>query len=323
MLKDKEFYTEIGLLTGVVGERIDKDGILRSCMFKSRNKISHHGEIYIPKYESGDVRTRYRDAVSFYKSGKLKSLYLNERQEIDCPVGKMKAEFVSFYESGRYLRIFPVYGQINGYWSEREEAELLTSYSIEIGEQKIEAKISCIVFYESGAVKSLTLWPGENVDIKTPYSKIKVRFGISFYESGAVESIEPENPVHLTYDACSFFAYDNHPLGIHGEKNSLSFYENGTLKALKTTITAVVLTSEKEEIRIAPEQKISQTDIDAMEVYPINIEFLNQSVRITDSSGYIHEYSLLQFKMGTEQVIENLYQKCGDCSNCSKCSTGI
>lgn len=321
MLKEKEFHTKAGRFTGVVGEQVDKGGILRSCMFARQNKILYHGEIYIPKYENEDFRTRYRDAATFYKSGELKSLYLNEQQEIDSPVGRIKAEFVSFYKSGRPWRIFPVYGQINGYWSESEEAELLPVYAIEAGGQRIEGKFGCIAFYESGAVKSLTLWPGESVRVMTPAGKIKMRFGISFYENSSVESVEPDVPAVITYDSCSFYAYDNHPIGIHGEKNSLRFYEDGTLKTLKTTITKVILSGARDEIRIEPENKISPTDIDNMEVFPITIEFLDGSVRIADSGGLIHEFSLVQYPMRTEQIIKNLYSslECGDCSGCSKC----
>ena len=321
MLKEKEFHTKAGLLSGVVGERVDKDGILRSCMFNRKNKISYHGEIYIPKYENEDFRTRYRDAATFYKNGKLKALYLNEQQEIDSPAGRIKAEFVSFYESGSFHRIFPVYGQIGGYWSESEEAVLLPSYVIEAGGQKIKAKFSCIGFYESGVVKSLTLWPGESVDVITPAGKIKIRFGISFYESGSVESVEPDKPAVITYNTCSFYSYDNHPIGIHGEKNSLGFYEDGTLKTLKSTVTAVIVSHENEEIRIAPEKKISLTDIDTMEIFPVKIEFMNKSIRITDSGGSVHEFTLTRYRMRTEQIIKNLYfsQECRDCSGCSKC----
>lgn len=321
MITEKEFHTKAGLLSGVIGEQLYQDGVLRSCMFNKENKISFRGEIYIPKYENEDFRSRYRDAAAFYKSGELKFLYLNGQQEINTPVGKIKAEFVSFYKSGSFLRIFPVYGQIGGYWSEREEAELLPVYAIETGGQNIKAKFSCIAFYESGAVKSLTLWPGESIDIAAPAGKVKVRLGISFYENGALESIEPDHPAIIKDQNCTFYSYDNHPIGIHGDRNSLGFYENGSLKTLKTTITAVILSGENKEIRIAPEIKRSLTDIDKMEVYPIEIGLDKERIRITDSNGIVQEYEQKKYSVRTEQLMKNLIlsQECGDCSSCSQC----
>lgn len=322
MPEERKFQIkDVGLLSGVINERIDRNGNLRACMFCKQNKISFHGEIYIPKYGTEDFRTRYRDAVTFYKTGELKSVYLEKQQEINSPIGKMKAELVTFYKSGSILRIFPVYGQISGYWSEREESKLLQTYIIETGTQRIEAKISGISFYETGAVKSITLFPGEVVTVNTPAGTIRARYGISFFENGTIESVEPDKQVSITYDTCKFSPYDNHPIGIHGDKNSLGFYEDGALRTLKTTITSVIFSNENEEILIKPESRISQTDIDQMEIVPITLEFYDKVIRVTDSDGFVHDFGMEQYRMETKQIWQNLYksEKCTDCNSCSNC----
>lgn len=321
MPEGKEYVTRAGLLTGVINDRVDESGILRSCMMERRNEILFHGEVYIPKYGAEDFRTRCRDAVTFYKSGKLKSLYLERQQEINSPVGTVKAELVSFYESGSLHRVFPVYGQINGYWSESEEASLLGTSKIETGGQMIEAKISCFSFYESGAVKSLTLWPGESTDILIPSGKIKARLGISFYEDGTIKSVEPDKPVPITYQGSSFIAYDNHPIGVHGDTNSLGFYVDGTIKTLKTTISAVILSGGNDKIQIEPERRVGLTDIDTMDIVPLKLEFQGSNLMITDSDGCIHKFALEQYQLGTIQIAENLHAEkdCGVCSSCRGC----
>lgn len=318
---EREFHTKAGLLTGVINERVDNSGNLRSCMLCKQNKIFFQEDILIPKYESEDFRTRYRDAVTFYKSGELKSVYLEHQQEIHSPLGRIKAELVTFYKSGSLLRVFPVYGQISGYWSENEEAEMLLPYVIETGGQKLTAKISGICFYESGAVKSITLFPGESVTINTPLGEARVHYGISFYESGSIESVEPDIPTAIIYGSCKFLSKDNHPIGVHGDKNSLSFYEDGSLKALTTTITAVIFSRENEKLFIMPERKISPTDIDETEIVPIKIDFQVKNIRVTDSNGLLYHFNTEQYEMKTVQILENLSaaQSCTDCNSCSNC----
>lgn len=319
---EKKYHTQAGLLSGVIQEQLYENGHLRSCMFEKQNKIAYHGEVYIPKYSDEDFRTRYRDAASFYERGELKALYLEKPQRVATPAGSLEAELVTFYPSGKMKRVFPVYGQISGFWSEEEEAERLPVCEIKAQGQIIKGKISCLAFYESGAVKSITLWPGESILVHTPVGEIRARFGLTFYENGSVKSVEPDQPVSINYASCGFYAYDNHPIGIHGESNSLVFNQEGTIRALKTTITTVILSGEGKEHCIMPENRISPTDIENTEVVPIHIEFNDSAVRISDSDGAVHVFTSEQYVMKTKQLPGNWYatQGCGACSGCNSCS---
>lgn len=321
MNEKKEIHTKVGLLRGVTQERMDSNGVLRSCTFDDPNKIEFQGEIYIPKYTESDFRTRHRNAITFYKTGELKSIYLEEQQEIKSPIGMSKVEMVTFYQSGRIHRIFPVYGQISGYWSEQEESQWIPVSSIIVAGEKIEAKFSCICFYESGAIKSLTLWPNESIRISTLFGKIKVRYGVSLYEDGTIESVEPEQSVVVTYENAKIVAYDNHPIGIHGDKNSLGFYRDGSLRTVTTMITAIALFNDEQSIQIKPKIGTSQTDIEKMELFPIKAEFTEDYIRITDSSGTMQEFETSRYQLKTEQIAANLklLESCTDCSSCSGC----
>lgn len=322
MQEGKILSTKVGLLSGIMNEKLDKSGMLRSCTFSARNEIIFHGEVYIPRYREEDCRTRSRSAVKFYEDGKLKSIYLDGQQEINTPIGKMKAEMVSFYESGRLLRVFPVFGQISGFWSEEEEAELLSASEITIASQIIKAKISCFHFHESGNLKSVTLWPGERINVMTPVGKMNVRLGISFYENGAIESVEPSQPTGVMYQDCKIYAYDNHPIGVHGDSNSLCFYEDGNLKALKTSVSEVLLSAYGKETIIKPEYKTSLLDLEEEEIVPIKLEFQNNRLLIFDADGETHDFSMEEYQLKSKFILQNLNfaDDCKDCSTCNKCA---
>jgi hypothetical protein len=322
MQVEKIFKTSVGLLKGVVGEIVDCNGILLSCMLGKRNEISYQGEIYIPKYTEEDFRTRYRDAVKFYRDGALKSVYLEEPQEINTPVGKMNAELVTFYQSGHLHRVFLSYGQISAYWSEEEEAERLGMYEVNAYGQKLKARISCFQFYESGAIKSITLWPGESITVCTSAGSIRVRYEISFYESGSIQSVEPDRPVKITKDAIDYYAYDNQAVGIGNGSNSLSFYEDGRIKSLKSAVSAVIISDSNKEIRIAPEYRMSMTDMEKTEIIPIKVAFEEERLIITNSDGVLHHFLLTGSELKTELLLKNFLTlteatKCSGCSGCN------
>ena len=46
----------------------------------------------------------------YYDNGGIKSIYAQEPVKIKTSIGIIKAEFITFYESGAIKRIFPVYG---------------------------------------------------------------------------------------------------------------------------------------------------------------------------------------------------------------------
>ena len=220
---------EINQLKGVEAKIYRKNGSLESCRFSEKNEIRIGSNVVIPRFSEPDYRCKYREALSFYEDGTIKSIYLEERQLVDTPLGKQEAELLTYYKSGNLHRFFPLYGQISAYWSEECEKELAPKMSIEVGEQNIIGKVSCICFYESGNVKSITLWPGENFTVKVGAHELTGRIGVSFYESGAVKSVEPVFYTYVEINGEKTHVYDPFANGISGDKNSLVFSEDGKI----------------------------------------------------------------------------------------------
>ena len=84
----------------------------------------------IPLYDISDGRQKNRPSVEFFDSGEVYSVYLQERTNIKTPVGEIPAEFVTFYKSGAVKRVFPLYGQLSGFWTEDQEYELATEITV-------------------------------------------------------------------------------------------------------------------------------------------------------------------------------------------------
>lgn len=53
-----------------------------------------------------DFRRREREKVSFYRSGAIKAVYLNEQIRIETWYGEISAELITFYEDSTIKRIF-------------------------------------------------------------------------------------------------------------------------------------------------------------------------------------------------------------------------
>ena len=260
----------------------------------------------------------------FYPDGKLKSIYLERQQDVSTTVGMVKAEYITYYSSGKISRIFPVYGQISGFWSEEDEEKFLPVSEIEIKGQWIISKISCFSFYETGELKSITLWPKEQIMIHRPEGNVLTRIGISFYRDGSIKSLEPAVPVAVTVRNCRFMAFDNDPIGVHGDNNSLQYDIFGNVSALKTISTSITISRGKERYKISPEKKVSMLDLEQMVTVPISLELQNNTVTIVDSSNIMHQCDLNEYSMKTYESLacnsdEALKSCSNSCSNCDKC----
>ena len=147
-----------------------------------------YGEL-IPKYSELDQRSRDRKSVINYPSGSMKSIYLEGLQTINTKFGILQAEMVTFYENQTLHRVFPTYGKLSGFWSEEEEKNLVPITTIQIGAIVIEAQISGFCFYPEGNIKSITLYPGEQILINSPFYEGMVKNGIKFFQDGQIQSL--------------------------------------------------------------------------------------------------------------------------------------
>ncbi len=183
----------------------------------------------LPCSGASDYRKKHRCAVCFYDSGALRSVYLEEPQLLSFPSGDFQAELITFYEDGNAKRIFPLYGQISAYWSIEEESEYSPEYDFEIAGEIYRIKPECIFFYPSGKIRSITLWPSDELSIKTPAGLIKTKLGIELYESGSIRSIEPVYGTVISTPSGDIRPFRYRPVMMHAENASLRFTEDGNL----------------------------------------------------------------------------------------------
>lgn len=275
----------------------------------------------IPAYDRTDVRSKYKEGTTFFSSGNVKSIYLQDITEIKTPIGALNVEFVTFYESGAIHRAFPLYGQISGYWSEEEEYALSQEAKVSTTEVTIEAKISSYCFYETGEIKSLTLWPKETYTVQTSVGEIQGRLGISFYKSGKIKSIEPLQSTSITTPIGMMRAYDNEPIGIHGDKNSIQFTEEGKLSSIKTVESIITAIDNKgEKCTLRPKLERDPLDIEQWKYHPMTVKFELDRVIVEKERG--DSKTLLRSEYFFETIEKALplnIHSCDTCTNCAGC----
>jgi len=242
-----------------------------------------------------EARTKQRNSMEYFENGILKSHYFGKRTKVLTPLGEMDAEMITYYDDGSVHRVFPLYGQVSGFWSEVEEIKLADSLGIEY---------SCYCFYKSGKLKSLTLYQDKKIEIETPLGKVNTRFGVSYYESGEVKSFEPPIPLLIATPIGEILAYDNNPVGIHGDRNSVEFFENGKLKSVSTLENNVsVINPVGISKLIKPPLVRSDFDIEKFVVKPMKINFFQEGIEIVrckEKQLYLFDsdsISVLKWKM--------------------------
>ncbi len=187
----------------------------------------------VPFYEISDGRQKNRPSVEYYKSGAIYSIYLQEQTIVDTHIGKIPAELITFYEFGGIKRIFPLYGQLSGFWTEDQEYELAKEMTFVIQGEKKTVKPLCIHFYESGKVNSITIWSKERMTIHTLYGDITTDLGVEFYESGEIKSIEPVMGTKLAIPGKGIiYPFNVFKLRMHADDNTLKFDKIGNITAV-------------------------------------------------------------------------------------------
>ena len=187
---------------------------------------------------SGDARNRRlrrrgkgnpRSEAEPRKSGKLKSVYLNEKTPIKTLYGDIEAELVSFYENGAIKRIFPRYGALSAYWSEKEEAGITDYIDFYLGGKSFRVRPHNILFYETGEIRSVTIYNCDTLSVNTKYGIIRTNIGLSFYKNGEIERIEPAFKTQIEVDGKVIRPFYFLADGMHADHNSLVFDGNGNI----------------------------------------------------------------------------------------------
>lgn len=341
MIKDAtsthSIKTEYGMLNGLSVYETYPNGGLKSCILTKPTILATPYGDFVPQYEDDGVRRKFVRSLSFYESGRLKSISCHNRVLLKTPIGELPAELITFYENGSIKRLFPLNGKISGYWSEEDEYGLAESLKLNIPFEgktfQLDKKIMSLCFYKSGALKSLTLWPNDHLNVETPIGLVKTRIGIAFHENGKLKSIEPADPVKLETPIGSLTAYDVNALGIHGEVNSLCFTEEGRLKSLTSSSEKIeIYSSRKLKATYKPLYKLSLLEESMVEIVPVQIVFdqnkvhfrhdniLKSTVIETDYFAKpSHFYDIHKFSFSISPYIKNTQGICSNCATCKGC----
>ncbi|APM40328.1 hypothetical protein [Clostridium kluyveri] len=310
----EQINTKYGTLKELNYVKYYEDGAMKECTLDSLNKLKTPCGLLTPKYEYGEERSKHIPSVAFYNNGNLKKIYLEEQTGINTSIGILPAEFITFYESGNIKRVFPLNGKITGYWSEKDEYNLAKEIKFDVSIGKLEEKVISVYFYESGSIKSITFWSKDDIKISSPIGNVYVRIGVSFYEDGKLKSFEPLKPTAVPTEIGTIMAYNTQAIGIHGDSNSVKFFNNGGVESLITSTDSIEVISKKGEKSLyEPLLRPSVIDENFMEVVPLNIEFCGQKVKFTRGSKFLSEYAIddYNFYIKSSPLREN-----SPCSSC-------
>jgi antitoxin component YwqK of YwqJK toxin-antitoxin module len=311
------YYTSYGVLDHMGAYVLHTNGNIKDCVLLEKTELVTAYGTLIPQYEYADHRRKHIYSISFYETGVLRRIALNNQINILTPIGIMTAELITFHENGSIKRLFPLNGQISAYWDETDEYRLAKEELFEFPFGKFTTKIIAISFYENGAVKNLTLWPQEIIKIRSPLGEMKVRIGISLYPDGKIKSVEPAYPIVIKTPIGPIIAYDVNANGITGDRNSLIFTKEGSVQALITSEMNVVVSGYglDSPITFSPEQEV---DEDGTEVcfHNLKIEFNETSIRFNNGE----EFSLHSNHFTLEPYIRLIPSQCTDCASCGRCS---
>lgn len=279
--------TPYGKLNDVEFRSFHPNDKVEHCIARKPSPLKTPFGTLIPQYEAEDMGRRSLKPIYFHSDGSIKSMALQSQTILSTPVGDIPAEFVTFHPNGSIRRLFPLDGKLSGFWSWKHEFALASTLNIPTPAGTLEAKIIALHFYESGALKSVTLWPNQKVNINTPFGLIEVRKGIAFYESGALRSFEPSRKTALKTPIGTLMAYDNDPNGIHGDVNSVQLRESGAIASLRTIDHAVrVMISHDEELFFEPGVKRNVCGDERKIQVPMSIRFDTSTVTFHENPRF-------------------------------------
>ena len=158
-------------------------------------------------------------------------------------------------------------------------------------------------------MKSLTLWPKDRVKLNIGDCNIVSRIGFSLYESGKIKSFEPFRITAIKTPIGDIDAYDINAIGIHGDTNSLKFYEDGSIKSLITsTNTITIKTSSGDDIFHSPKKIRLYSNSEVMDTITLKLEF-KENIVIIDGQ---YEYNINKNKFEIKNFGEKQLTLSGD-----------
>ena len=105
-------------LEGISSQTVHANGQVSECTLNQPNVIHTCCGDLVPRFSRPDARSKELKSLSFYESGALRSISLDQQVDVRTPIGLFPAELVTFYEDGRLDSVFPLNGQLGFGWSE-------------------------------------------------------------------------------------------------------------------------------------------------------------------------------------------------------------
>lgn len=312
--------TPFGIFAGIDSATYYEDGQVKDLRLNEKNMVVTHAGELIPVFSDDTPRRKFKPSVSFFPEGTVKAVYLEEQQEIQTPIGEFPAELVTFYSSGELKRFFPLDGKISGFWSEEDERALNIPFTFELDFTSFSAMLSGVCFYKDGDIRSITLFPGEVIQVKTKnYGLFSVKNGFSMYESGELSSFEPSEPSAISTPIGKINAFDVNSVGINADSNSVMLDKEGRILSLITSGDRFAVKDENGSmVYIVPKLIRNPLSEDDNEIIPIKIQFdyENNSVTFNADETYTFDTAKCYF-----QIISGSATSCNpaDCANCSLC----
>lgn len=255
------------------------DGGVRAVFVEAPAPLETSIGWLVPQHSIDDSRRMTKPPVTFYPNGQVRSVPLETRTVVKTPTGPLPAELVTFHENGQLARIFPLNGKLSGYWTEADEAGMAEALRIETPVGPVVARLVAVAFDPRGRLRSLTLWPGEEVTVATPAGNVPARLGISFHPNGAVRSLEPARPFEVATPVGRIWAFDSDAVGVSGDDNSLVFASAGEVARIATVRTALAAhLADGTRRTVAPVVRESICGDNDHEITPLVLEFSDAAV---------------------------------------------
>jgi hypothetical protein len=293
-----EVKTEYGAIKNYLNLEMHSSGQPASLLLTGYTELETPYGLLVPQYEVEDHGRMEHKYLTFYSTGTLRKIPLQEKHYMETQYGPIGAEMLLFYKDGALKKLFPLTGKLSGYWSEENEYALAEDLTLKLPAGEITAKMISLGFHPSGNIRSLTFWPGEIVSVNTVFGNIEARTGISFYDDGGIRSLEPALPTGVVTPIGVVQAFDNDPDGISGDINSLCFDQEDNISALSTTSSRVIVNAGSGIRKIyQPTEKESLCSESVKVAIPLQIEFSNGRVRFNKNPNDEYEVAKCSFKI--------------------------
>lgn len=318
VLDENHIQMPFGILGGIAAFGCYPTGELESVRLTEKNVVMTSAGELVPAYTE-TMRRKNKPSVEFDRQGLVRSVALETQQEVLSPIGELPAELVKFYNTGEMHRVFVVDGQISGFWTEKDEREKNITLTFDLGFCQFSAMLNGLCFYKSGGIKSITLFPGERITVSTPLGDVDTGIGLSLYESGKLESVEPKEQVIVQTPIGALTAWDPERNGLNADSNSLCFTEDGKIQGLTTCDNEIYVQTAEGAMQVfRPDVKPHPLYDDQFTVEGMKIRF-DYSTGAVQIDGEI--FGIRECGFTIEPFLQpGAHCTPADCASCSLCN---